>query len=204
MTKIKICGLSRPCDIMFVNEAAPDFCGFIIDVPKSHRTISAEQLRQLRPLLNPEIIPVGVFVNAPVDTVASLLNQQFISIAQLHGQEENSYISCLRSLTSAPIIQAFQIHSVSDLILAEKSAADLILLDSGAGSGQTFDWSLLSSFQRPYILAGGLTPENIPAAILNCRPWGIDLSSGVERNQLKCKRKIKQAVEICRWYRQEN
>ena len=90
MTKIKICGLSRPCDIMFVNEAVPDFCGFIIDVPKSHRTISAEQLRQLRPLLNPEITPVGVFVNAPAEAVASLLNQQLISAAQLHGQEDDS------------------------------------------------------------------------------------------------------------------
>ncbi len=200
MTKIKICGLSRPCDIMFVNEAVPDFCGFIIDVPKSHRTISAEQLRQLRPLLNPEITPVGVFVNAPAEAVASLLNQQLISAAQLHGQEDDYYISRLRSLTSAPIIQAFQIHSVSDLILAEKSPADLILLDSGAGSGHTFDWSLLSSFRRPYLLAGGLTPENIPAAILSCKPWGIDLSSGVEKNQLKCQQKIKQAVEICRCY----
>ncbi len=198
MTKIKICGLSRLCDISYVNEAQPDYCGFIINVPKSRRNISVSQLASLRSQLKDTILPVGVFVNEPLSQVAELLNQGLISLAQLHGDEDEAYLQALRRLTSAPIIKAFTLSSPEDAMKANASSADYILADSGAGSGRTFDWSLLKHLRRPYILAGGLTPANIPQAIQELHPWAIDLSSGVESQGVKDREKIREAVAACR------
>lgn len=198
MTKIKICGLSRPCDISYVNKAQPDYCGFVIHVPKSRRNISVCQLAKLRPLLKESVIPVGVFVNEPCSHVAELLHEGLISIAQLHGQEDEQYLQSLRQMTVAPIIKAFPILSAKNVHMANACSADYILVDSGAGSGHTFDWSLLKYLKRPYILAGGLTPDNIPQAIQQLHPWAVDLSSGVESEGFKDERKIWEAVSLCR------
>ena len=86
MTKIKICGLKRPEDIAYVNAAKPDFAGFIIDVPKSRRNVSQEKVRELTALLSPEILPVGVFVNAPMETILSLANDGTLKTVQLHSR----------------------------------------------------------------------------------------------------------------------
>lgn len=198
MTKIKICGLSRPCDISYVNEAKPDYCGFIINFPKSRRNVTISQLKQLRSLLDPAVVPVGVFVNEALEQVASLLNKNIISVAQLHGNEDENYIRKLSSLTNAPIIKAFVIFSHEDAVKANRSAARHILADGGAGTGKSFDWTLLKGLQRPFMLAGGLTPENIPRAIKDVHPWAVDLSSGVESDGFKDREKILAAVTACR------
>ena len=132
-TKIKICGLRRPEDILFVNEARPDFAGFIIDVPKSRRNVSPEKVRELTASLSPEILPVGVFVNAPMETILSLVKDGTLKAVQLHGQESQSYLTELKKQVSVPVIQAFSIHSAADLEKAQKSPADFVLLDNGAG-----------------------------------------------------------------------
>ena len=90
MPKIKICGLSRPEDITYINEAKPDYCGFIIDVPKSRRNVSISKVRELVQNLESQICPVGVFVNKDCGEVAQLLNEGTIQIAQLHGQEDDA------------------------------------------------------------------------------------------------------------------
>lgn len=199
MTKIKLCGLSRPCDIDFVNAVQPDFCGFVIDVPKSRRNVTPEQVRALCARLAPSIKAVGVFVNAPPEEVAALLETHAIVAAQLHGQEDDAYIRSLRRLTDAPIIQAFHAASPADIERANRSIADCILLDHGAGgTGCTFDWSLTDRVTRPYILAGGLTPENLPRAIERCHPFAVDLGSGVETNGCKDLNKMRAAVAAVR------
>ena len=148
-TKIKICGLRRPEDILFVNEARPDFAGFIIDVPKSRRNVSPEKVRELTASLSPEILPVGVFVNAPMETILSLVKDGTLKAVQLHGQESQSYLTELKNQVSVPVIRAFSIHSAADLEKAQKSPADFVLLDNGAGgTGAAFDWSLFTSFDR--------------------------------------------------------
>ena len=191
MTKIKICGLKRPEDIAYVNEAKPDFAGFIINVPKSRRNVSPEKVRELTALLSPEILPVGVFVNAPMETILSLASDRTLQAVQLHGQESQSYLEELKKQLSIPLIRAFSIRSAEDLIKAEKSPADFVLLDNGAGgTGEAFDWSLLSSFDRPFFLAGGLRPENITEAVSRFHPYALDLSSGVETDGHKDKEKI--------------
>ena len=199
-TRIKICGLSRPEDIIYVNEAKPDYCGFIIDVPKSRRNVSISQVRILTELLDPGIIPVGVFVNKDCSQVAKILNDGMIGVAQLHGQEDENYIKKLKSLTECPVMKAFSIRERKDLEAAVRSSADLVLLDHGkGGTGEQFDWSVLEGWkERPYFLAGGLNPDNIPEAIRKYHPRGIDLSSAVETDGKKDREKILQAVRAVR------
>lgn len=199
MTKIKICGLRRPEDIAYVNEAKPDFAGFIIDVPKSRRNVPREKVWELTALLSPEILPVGVFVNAPMETILSLVTDGTLKAVQLHGQESQRYLEELKKQVAVPLIRAFSIRSPEDLTEAEKSPADFVLLDNGAGgTGETFDWSLLSSFDRPFFLAGGLRLENIAEAVSRFHPYALDLSSGVETDGYKDKEKIIAAVAAVR------
>jgi len=133
---------------------------------------------------------VGVFVDESAEIVARLLNDGTIDIAQLHGGEDEEYISRLRKLTGKPIIKAFRIESEEDIARAEKSSADHILLDSGMGTGKVFDWSLIQSIKRPYFLAGGLDCDNVGEAIKKLRPYAVDVSSGIETNGLKDKEKM--------------
>ncbi len=197
--KIKICGLSRREDVAYVNQTRPDWCGFVIDCPKSRRNVSGEQAAALRAELAPGIVPVGVFVDRPVEEVAALLNSGVISVAQLHGREDDAYISVLRTLAPGCVVwRAFQLRSQADLAAADASGADLVLLDNGRGTGQTFDWSLAGSVHRPFLLAGGLTPESIPRAVAALRPYGLDLSSGVETDGVKDPAKIQAAVTAAR------
>ena len=199
MTRIKICGLSRPCDIAFVNEARPDWCGFIIDFPRSHRSVTPRQALALRRQLAPGIVPVGVTVDQPVEAVAALLREGVVDVAQLHGIEDESYLAALRAQAPGHLLwKAFTFRTPDDLSAALASSADMILLDSGKGTGQTFDWSLLRGVARPFLLAGGLTPENIPRAVREVHPWGVDLSSGVETDRRKDRDKILAAVAAAR------
>lgn len=184
MTKIKLCGLTRPEDIAAANELEPDFVGFVF-APKSRRYVTAEQAKALRNHLLPSIQAVGVFVDEEPERVADLLEEGIIDLAQLHGGEDEDYLKRLRALTEKPIIQAFPIKTPEDLERAQSSLADYILLDSGAGTGITFDWGLLTSVRRPYFLAGGLGPDNVVQAIRTLHPWGVDVSSGIETGGVK-------------------
>lgn len=184
-TKIKICGLTRAQDIRTANALQLDYIGFVF-APKSKRFVPPEQAKQLRRQLAPGIRAVGVFVNAPPEQIAALLADGTIDIAQLHGQEDASYIARLRSLTHTPIWQAFRIESTEDISRANASPADLVLLDHGAGgTGERFDWVLLHGMARPFVLAGGLTPQNAAEAIAQARPYAVDTSSGCETNGVK-------------------
>ena len=205
MTKIKICGLYRPCDVEYVNRAEPDWCGFVINFPKSHRSVTPEQARELRAGLSRRVRPVGVFVDRPPEEVSALLDDGTLAAAQLHGHEDDAYIARLRSLTRGhpmwsgyEIWKAFKIRTAADLDAANASAADLVLLDNGYGTGETFDWSLTGGIKRPFLLAGGLTPDNIPDAIRQLHPYGLDISSGVETAKKKDLNKILAAVAAAR------
>lgn len=199
MTRIKICGLYRPEDIQAVNRAKPDWCGFIINFPKSHRSLTPDQVRRLRRELYSGVIPVGVFVDQPVEAVAALLCDGTISIAQLHGHEDAAYIRALRAAAPGfPVWKAFKIRSAGDSTAVNDSPADLAVLDNGYGTGAAFDWALAEGVTRPYLLAGGLTPESIPQAIAHLHPWGLDISSGVETNREKDFHKIQAAVRAVR------
>ena len=201
MSKIKICGLTRPCDIDFVNEAKPDFCGFILGVPKSRRNLSISTLYALRERLDASVKPVGVFVDAPMEMILPLAADGTLAAIQLHGHESEEYIRQLKEQTSVPIFRAFRVTDRESLIPALQSPADFILLDHGAGgTGKTFDWSVLEGVTRPYILAGGLGPDNLESAVSMLHPWGVDMSSGVETDGVKDREKIFRAVQIAHKY----
>lgn len=197
-TRIKICGLFRAIDGEYINRAMPDYAGFVF-YQKSHRGVSLEQAQELRKIIDPRIKTVGVFVDAPLVQIVELYHKKIITIIQLHGKEDNGFIAKLRELLSkAEIWKTFQIRTTKDVDEAAKTTADMVLLDNGYGTGKSFDWSLIKDFPRPFILAGGLTPENIPDAVSTLRPYGVDISSGVECNGVKDKYKILSAVSAVR------
>lgn len=197
MTKIKFCGLRREEDILEANELRPDYIGFVF-AEKSRRAVSRETAARLREMLHGEIRAVGVFVNAQPETIAFLLEEGIIDLAQLHGQEDAEYIARLRDLTDKPVIQAFRVGSGEDVRRAEKSPAEYILLDAGAGDGKTFEWEHAKSAARPYFLAGGLTPENAAEAAEKLHPFALDVSSGIETDGVKDPQKMRAFMRAVR------
>ncbi|HVI42863.1 MAG TPA: phosphoribosylanthranilate isomerase [Anaerovoracaceae bacterium] len=195
--KIKICGLFRPEDIEYVNEALPDYIGFVF--AKSRRQVTAEQAGTLRKNLNTDIQTVGVFVNAPMDEAVSLLKSGVIDIAQLHGSEDEEYMMRLKSETNCQIIKAIRVERAEDILNAQNSPADFLLLDHGTGgTGEAFDWKLIREYRKPYFLAGGIHAGNIKQAMKSGKPFAIDLSSGVETDGVKDKDKILEIVRRIR------
>ncbi len=197
MTRIKLCGLSRPCDIEEANALKPDYIGFVF-APASRRYVTPRQAAELKKLLSPEIAAAGVFVGEAPETVADLLNSGVIDIAQLHGDENGGYIRRLRQLTDRPVIRAFRIQTAQDAEMAKSSSADYVLLDSGAGTGNVFDWQWAERIRRPFFLAGGLNPENVESAVKQMRPFAVDVSSGIETEGRKDRSKMAAFVAAVR------
>ncbi len=197
MSKIKICGLFRPQDIDYVNKAKPDYAGFIIDFPKSHRSINLETAIDLISRLDKNIKSVCVFVNKPIEYIEKFA--EICDVIQLHGDENNDYIDRLRAvLPNKEIWRAFKIRSKSDIEKSSLCSADLSLLDNGYGTGESFEWELISSFNKDFILAGGINCENIEEAIQKFKPFVIDVSSGVETGKFKDYQKMKIIVDKVR------
>lgn len=197
MTKIKLCGLSTHSDIATANILKPEYIGFVF-APKSRRYITPAQAANLKQNLDTHIQAVGVFVNETPQMIAQLLNNHIIDIAQLHGDEDETYIQKLRALTNQKIIKAFRISKTSDLMAVHQNTADYILLDSGAGTGNVFDWKLIQDIKRPYFLAGGLQPDNVQTAIKQLHPYAVDVSSGIEIYGRKDKEKMEAFVAAVR------
>ena len=197
MTRIKMCGLRRPEDIEAAGELLPEYIGFVF-FPGSKRYVPPETARALKSGLNPGIRAVGVFVDEKPETVAKLLSDGTIDMAQLHGSEDEAYLADLRKRTDKPLIRAFRVRGAEDALRAQASSADEILLDAGAGDGKTFDWSCLRQVKRPYFLAGGLTPENAGRAVRELKPYAVDVSSGIETGGFKDIAKMRAFVRAVR------
>lgn len=199
MAEIKICGLFRDEDIEAVNFALPDFVGFIVNFPISHRSLTVEKLRALKKNLSPKIKAVGVFVNENIDTIRSLLNDGTIDYAQLHGDEDDGYVAELKRGARGGIIKSF-VFGEANFSPAKINAcpADFVLIDSGRGGGKLLDGSAFRGINRKLFLAGGLTPENIGGAIEKYSPYAVDISSGVETDGKKDFEKIVRAVNAAR------
>ena len=198
MTKLKLCGLVRICDIEAVNRLNPEYIGFVF-AKKSRRYVDPAQARELRARLDKGVSPVGVFVNESPEAIADLVRSGIIDVVQLHGSEDEDFLRKLRELVSCPIIKAFSVKTPQDVRIACESSADLILLDSGGGgTGTVFDWDLLEPIRRPWFLAGGLSPENAADAIRRLAPYGVDVSSGIETDGVKDIQKMNDFVRAVR------
>lgn len=197
MIKVKMCGMKRQEDIEAANEIKPDYIGFVF-AEKSRRYVTPSHAAKLRKMLSDDITAVGVFVDEKFENVAALLENGTIDIAQLHGNEDDGYIIRLKSETQKPVIKAFRIQTAEDIQTAMKSPADMILLDAGAGDGKVFDWSLLDTITRPYFLAGGLDENNISDVKLKSYLFALDVSSGIETNGYKDKKKMAAFMDAVR------
>ncbi len=186
MTKIKMCGLFREEDITYANEVNPDYIGFVF-YKKSHRYVGMETASRLRSKLDDGIQTVGVFVDEDISLIKELVDKKIIDIVQLHGHEDEEYIKELRDTLGesyTKIIKAIVIKSESD-IPKPQPLVDYYLLDSGMGSGSSFDWNLIKDLQTPIFLAGGLNTENISKALSLVKPYAVDVSSGIETDKVK-------------------
>lgn len=197
MVKIKICGIRRLEDIEVVNRHMPDYIGFVF--ADSKRKVSYELARKLKDNLDSKIIPVGVFVDSPSEEILELFNEGIIEVAQLHGSESERYMSDLKEKTGGElkIIKAIEMTDEVDLLQYNDSVSDYLLLDSGKGSGKTFDWGLIrKDLEKEFFLAGGLDSENAARAIEEFDPYAIDLSSSLETDGFKDEDKIREIMEV--------
>ena len=193
MVKIKICGIRRLEDIEMVNKYKPDYIGFVF--ADSKRKVSHELASQLKANLSPDIISVGV---ESEDEILKLYADGIIDIAQLHGGESEDYIKYLKDNTNdeLKIIKAIEMSEDEDLSVHDNSQADYLLLDSGKGSGKTFDWRLIrKDLKKKFFLAGGINSSNINNAIEEFNPFAIDLSSSLETDGYKDENKIREIME---------
>ncbi len=188
--KVKICGIKRPVDIIAINQFCPDYIGFIF--APSKRRISLDDAISLSSDLDKSIQTVGVFVNETLDKVIAA--SKVVNIIQLHGDEDETYIKHLKSIVDNQIIKVVRVHNTDQIITADKTAADYLLLDtfsniSYGGIGKVFDYNLIPSVSHSFFLAGGINIDNISIALNTCA-FALDISSGAETNGVKDPQKI--------------
>lgn len=200
MTCVKICGLRRLEDIEIVNNLMPDYIGFIL--APSKRRISLEEAKKLKKQLDCRIKAVGVFVNESIENILAYERAGIIDLIQLHGDEDLRYIEVLKGRTRLPLIKVIKVKNQDELdeerAQIEGLPTEFILFDTYSkdaygGVGECFDWSCLKEIKRPYFLAGGIGLDNIEEA-LTLKPFGIDVSSGVETDGIKDREKIKALI----------
>lgn len=187
MTKIKICGLTRPEDIAAANAAMPDYIGFMF-ARRSRRYIAPERAAALRILLADGILSVGVFSDAEEDEIAAVARAGTIDIIQLHGGESREFASRIGERTGLPVIKAVSVtepDAERSLALWDASDVSCILADSGSGgTGKRFGKMHIKTV-KPLFVAGGITPDNVAETIETYSPYAVDVSSGVETNGIK-------------------
>lgn len=215
--KVKMCGISKVETISAVLEAKPDYMGLVF--APSKRQVTVDQAKTLVEELHKqytkrynngaeqsnddEIKTVGVFVNETLDNLVSIATEANLDVVQLHGDEDEAFIQSLKGRTNVEVWKAVQIRSAADAEAWIDSSADMLLFDAyhkdeRGGTGEVFDWSCLDEFERPFMLAGGIDSTNVARAIRTVRPYGIDISSGIETDGVKDDEKIKAFTNIVR------
>ncbi len=198
MTKIKICGIVSLEEALYCEQAGADALGFVF--APSPRRVEPALVRQITGLLPPFIQRVGVFVNAERRLVEQIAAYAGLTALQFHGQEGADYCSNF----SLPVIKAVAVKSAADLTGLDDFPAAAILLDTydpllPGGTGRPFDWALAERRpKKPMVLAGGLNPGNVQSAIKQLKPYAVDVSSGVETNGKKDKKKIESFIAAVR------
>ena len=215
--KVKMCGISKVETIPAVVEAKPDYMGLVF--ASSKRQVTVDQAKTLVEELHKqytkrynngaeqsnddEIKTVGIFVNETLDNLVTIATEVNLDAVQLHGDEDEAFIQSLKERTNVEVWKAVQIRSAADAEAWIDSSADMLLFDAyhkdeRGGTGEVFDWSCLDEFERPFMLAGGIDSTNVARAIRTVRPYGIDISSGIETDGVKDDEKIKAFTNIVR------
>ena len=215
--KVKMCGISKVETISAVVEAKPDYMGLVF--APSKRQVTVDQAKTLVEELHKqytkrynngaeqsnddEIKTVGVFVNETLDNLVTIATEVNLDAVQLHGDEDEAFIQSLKERTNVEVWKAVQIRSAADAEAWIDSSADMLLFDAyhkdeRGGTGEVFDWSCLNEFERPFMLAGGIDSTNVARAIRTVRPYGIDISSGIETDGVKDDEKITAFTKLVR------
>lgn len=192
---VKICGITQIEEIEELNKLKPDYVGFVF--AESKRKVDKDCVKILISKLDKDIKSVGVFRNNKFNEILNILDEIRLDVIQLHGDEDEDFIYKLKEKVNCEIWKAFSVQSYKDLLKAYEYPVDTILLDgSSPGSGKVFPWKVLeeSSINKNILLAGGINEDNVISAINKIRPYGIDVSSGVEsinQNGQRLKDKVK-------------
>ena len=224
--KIKMCGISKVETIPAIVDAKPDYMGLVF--APSKRQVTVEQAKTLVEELHKQyavrynseaeqtepvtildtassetIKTVGVFVNETVENLLKIAEEVKLDVIQLHGDEDESFIQILKEQSNVEVWKAVQVRSAADAEKWIDSSADMLLFDAyhkdeRGGTGEVFDWSSLDEFERPFMLAGGIDSTNVARAIRTVRPYGLDISSGIETNSVKDDEKMKAFTNIVR------
>ena len=219
--KVKMCGISKVETIPAVVEAKPDYMGLVFAQSKRQVTVDQAKIlvselhKQYANRYNRDVIQwsndvvqefiktVGIFVNETLDNLVTIATEVNLDAVQLHGDEDEVFIQSLKERTNVEVWKAVQIRSAADAAAWIDSSADMLLFDAyhkdeRGGTGEVFDWSSLDEFERPFMLAGGIDSTNVARAIRTVRPYGIDISSGIETEGVKDDEKIKAFTNIVR------
>ena len=219
--KVKMCGISKVETIPAVVEAKPDYMGLVFAPSKRQVTVDQAKIlvselhKQYANRYNRNVIQwsndvvqefikkVGIFVNETLDNLVTIATEVNLDAVQLHGDEDEAFIQSLKERTNVEVWKAVQIRSAADAEAWIDSSADMLLFDAyhkdeRGGTGEVFDWSCLDEFERPFMLAGGIDSTNVARAIRTVRPYGIDISSGIETEGAKDDEKIKAFTNIVR------
>ncbi|MEA5618288.1 phosphoribosylanthranilate isomerase [Cronbergia sp. UHCC 0137] len=188
--RVKICGITQPQQSIAIAALGATALGFIC-VPASPRYVTTGQIQRAIAQLPKNIQKIGVFANTSIVEISQIVIESGLTGVQLHGDESTEFCYQLRQfLPQIEIIKAIRVRNLQHLQTAENYTkyVDTLLLDAYhpqqlGGTGQTLDWQMLKEFSPscPWLLAGGLTPNNIIEALTQLKPNGIDLSSGLER-----------------------
>jgi phosphoribosylanthranilate isomerase len=186
VTKVKICGITRAEDAELAASLGAWALGFIL-WPRSKRAADPAVAAGIARSLRRRVELVGVFVNQPLDEIEGYADALGLTYVQLHGDEGPSFCAAVAQRTGCRVIKAARVRHAADLRDLERFHTDLHLLDAHVegmvgGTGETWDWSLLAGrrSKTPFLLSGGLTPDNVAAAIEAVHPWGVDVASGTE------------------------
>lgn len=204
MIAVKLCGMRRPQDIEYANECRPDYVGFIL-TDGFKRSVTAEKFSVLQNGLDKNIKKVGVFVNEPLVNILNCEYNKSLDIIQLHGNETEDYIKALRKDFSGEIWKAVRAKSPEDIESYKWNHIDKLLIDSFSedsvgGTGKRIDTEIVKSakIEKPFFIAGGITAENIAEIVRDTKPYGVDISSGIETDGFKDLKKMKKIMEILR------
>ena len=193
MTLVKLCGLMSRGDMEMAVDAGADMVGMVLSAGY-RRSVTMDEAKAMAAIAEGRAVSVGVFVDEPIEMLASIASATGIGMIQLHGSEGPEYISAAREATGLPIIKSFRPGDPG----IEDSPADLVLIDPGAGSGERFEYSSAAGIRRRFILAGGLAPDNVARAIAAAHPYAVDTSSGTEVDGFKDKERMEAFVEAVR------
>ena len=224
--KVKMCGISKVETIPAIIDAKPDYMGLVFAPSKRQVTVEqaktlveelykqnvvgnnseAEQTESVTSLdtaSSKTIKTVGVFVNETIDNLLKIAEEVKLDVIQLHGDEVESFIQILKEQSNVEVWKAVQVRSAADAEKWIDSSADMLLFDAyhkdeRGGTGEVFDWSSLDEFERPFMLAGGIDSTNVARAIRTVRPYGLDISSGIETEGVKDDEKMKAFTNIVR------